>query len=210
MTKPKHIDTPEAWIAGITALHDRFITDCFEACDDIDIDGESWAITQFKLSGERHRLSIEFDNGDFYMIVEYSRDDEILIVSAWTDRRMTNWNTEPADDDEGLDEDSVRVLQLGYLPRVASRHRAKRKLDIYDPACDFDFARPEHVSLFAFIVGKLEESASFPLEKPFDFRSAKRYVEQQKTLLESHMLMRQGMVESWHAVAKDWDAMESD
>lgn len=209
MTKQKHIDTPEAWIAGISALHDRFITDYFEAGDDIESDGEKWSITQFKYSEERHRLSIEFDNGDIYMIVEYSRAYETLIVSAWADRRMTNWGTEPDNDDEGLDEDSVRLLHLSYLPKVESRHQAERRFDIYDPACSFDFAQPEHVSLFAFMVGKLEESALFPLARPFDFRSAKRYVEQQKISLEAHMLMRQGMVDSWYAAEKDWDVLES-
>ena len=81
--KPKKCDTSKTWIAGIQAFHDRFIKENHDQDQTIEAGGESWTITEFQYSVERHRLAVEFDGGDLFVIVEYVEQSQTLTVSSF-------------------------------------------------------------------------------------------------------------------------------
>ena len=199
-------DTSKAWITGVERLS-WLIDDYYEKENAIVVSDEAWTITGYKYSVERYRLTVEFDTGDFLLIVEYSKKNQMLTVTAWTDRRIISDETGPEYDDDGRDEDSVRVLQLVYMPKVCGRSRNESGLMLRDPECGFDFARPKQVTLFAHLVGKLEEFAERPRSKPFEFRPVLEYAKRQQVLLDSFKLMRRGLVDAREEMRKDWDTL---
>ena len=203
----KKIKEETPWIRAIDLLHDRMIAEHNDNDLAVEAGGEAWQITSYKYSSTRHRLTVEFDGGEFYLVFEYLERYERLCVEAWQDRRMISYDTEPSSDDEGRDEDSVMVLKLTYLPKVKGRSRSEKSLMMRDEESYFLFARKGEVAFFAFLLGKLEEYAGISPETLFDFRSALEYARKKETLWDAFQLMKRGMSDSWSQTAKDWDTL---
>ena len=194
-----------SWGGAIRLLYHMVYEDD-EKIVGIEADGEHWTVTDSKYSEERNRLTVEFDGGEFLVIVEYSRPQEKLSVTGWRDRHMVDQHTGLDYDDCGIDEDSRCVLQLVYYPKLANRP-ANREFMLRDPECGFDCATPGQVALFAELVRTLTEYAGGSLEKPFEFGSARQYAEKQLLLYETYRLMREGMVSHWRTLGEDWDTL---
>jgi hypothetical protein len=205
-TQTKTTDEEQAWMNAIDLLHLAISSDD-ERTVSIDAGDEVWTITNYKYSAARHRLTVEFDDGDFYVIVEYAIQTQMLIVKAWRDCRMRSDSTEPETDNDDSDDDSVFVLRLFYLLSGDIRKQSKKILTFRDGESITFSARPAQVALFARLVGMLEEYAGLGTEKLFDFRSACKYAEEQQTLLTAFRLMKKGMFDAKKRLCRDWDTL---
>ena len=204
-TAPANEET--AWIHAIAHLYRCVTSDDDEKVVSIESGGEIWEVTNSKYSAVRHRLSIEFDGGDFYVVLEYSAPNQMLNVRAWQDRRMTSDDTKPSADDEGLDKYSVCVLQMVYLPKVGLRPKSEKGLKLRDSGDLLCFAHLEQVALFAYLVGVLEEHVGIETEKRFDFQSACLYAKEQQVLLAAFRMLKRGMMDLWEDLRQDCDTL---
>ncbi len=197
------------WMIAVDNM-EKLIYKCYDSDEAFEAGGEAWTITGYKYSLERHRLTVEFDSGDFFLIFEYSETNQMLTVSAWQDRRIISDDTGPDTDDEGRDDDSVLVLQLIYMPKIKGRTKATKSLMIRDEEFSFQYITLGQMALVTFLIGRLEEYAGLKPEKVFNFRSALAYVKKRQTLVDAFALMRTGLVAPWHQIAKDWDTLSND
>ncbi len=207
--KTNNTNEAERWAHAVDVM-EILVSRCYDNDETLEAGGEFWNITGIKYSRERHRLTLEIDNGDLLLIFEYSHRNQMLTVSAWQDRELGSDETGPDSDDEGRNDDSVLVLQLVYMPKVKGRAKATKSLMIRDEEFSFQYITLGQMALVTFLIGRLEEYAEFKNGEIFTFRKTLEFVKKRQTLVDSFEMMREALVEPWKEIENDWDTLSDD